>query len=429
MQLIGRTPDLNPVRRFADRARMDPDRIAIVCREREHTSADADALVATMAGAFLERGLQPGTCVAYVGMNSDTCLIALLAAWRLGAVFVPINSSLTASALSVVLASSAPHILVCEDGHRRLADSVAAVLPEHCLLVDDTTTRSRRSPSARWEFLFDVLDGVSTTPPIVPLSFDDLAIVMFTSASATAQSKGVMLTIGNLWWNAINVDAAIGTTEDDITLAVAPLFGIGGLNAFTLTTLLHGGTVIVDRAFDVERTVSDLVCHRVNTFFAVPTVFTALAAHPDFFAGDLSALRCAVVAEAPMSPALIEVYAEHGISLQQAWGLTETSPFATHLPATHVWDKIGSAGLPMPYTEVRVVGAAPQPAGVAGELVVRGPNVTPGYWNDPQSTESAFDDDGWFHTGDVGYFDADGYLYVLGRREAAFVTCDQGAHG
>ncbi|MEV6981489.1 AMP-binding protein [Sphaerisporangium sp. NPDC051017] len=121
-----------------------------------------------------------------------------------------------------------------------------------------------------------------------------------------------------------------------------------------------------------------------------------------------------------MPPALIERYARYGVMLQQAWGLTETAPFATHLPVERTLKKIGSADIPMPFTEVRVVDAAthvPASAGESGEIVVRGPNVTAGYWNNPSANRAAFDDD-WFHSGDIGYLDEDGCLYIVDRLKA-----------
>jgi fatty-acyl-CoA synthase len=136
-------------------------------------------------------------------------------------------------------------------------------------------------------------------------------------------------------------------------------------------------------------------------------------------------VRTIVVAGAPVPPFLIQQYAEHGLWLQQAWGLTETAPFATHLPVERTLDKLGSAGIPMPHTEIRVVDPAtnePVSPGTRGEVVVRGPNVTPGYWEDPEVTRAAFDDEGWFHSGDIGYLDEDGYLFIVDRLKDMIIS-------
>jgi fatty-acyl-CoA synthase len=203
-----------------------------------------------------------------------------------------------------------------------------------------------------------------------------------------------------------------------VTHAAAPLFHIGALNSFVLRSLVRGSTVVIRRSFDPKQFVDDVVTLRVNTTFAVPAMLAAVARVPGAFDFDLSSLRAVVVAGAPVPPSLIQQYADAGVTLEQAWGLTETAPFATHLPAERTLDKLGSAGIAMPYTEVRVLdtttGELTDP-GVPGELVVRGPNVTPGYWENPQATADAFDDDGWFHSGDIGYLDPDGYLFIVDR--------------
>jgi fatty-acyl-CoA synthase len=159
--------------------------------------------------------------------------------------------------------------------------------------------------------------------------------------------------------------------------------------------------------------------------FGVAQMFAALARVPGCFERDLSHLRAVVVAGAPVPPSLIQQYAEHGVLLQQAWGLTETAPFATHLPAERTLDKMGSAGIPMPYTQVRVVDTAtnePLKPGTPGEIVVRGPNVTVGYWQNPKATHAAVDGEGWFHSGDIGYFDEDGYLYIVDRLKDMIIS-------
>ncbi|WP_408899890.1 AMP-binding protein (plasmid) [Nocardioides sp. R1-1] len=150
----------------------------------------------------------------------------------------------------------------------------------------------------------------------------------------------------------------------------------------------------------------------------VPAMLTALPRLPGFFDTDLSRIRSLVVAGAPVPPALIQQFSDQGLTLQQAWRMTETAPFATHLPEEQTVTKLGSAGIPLPHTGVQVVdtetGAVLSP-GSSGEIAVRGPHVTPGYWQNPEATALAFDDERWFHSGDIGYLGEDGYLFIVDR--------------
>ncbi|MEU9944717.1 acyl-CoA synthetase [Streptomyces lavendulae] len=365
-----------------------------------------------LARALLDRGVGAGDRVAYLGLNSPALITTLLACSAVGAVFVPVNHRLAADEVADVLADCDPRVLVAEAGQEVLA---GAVVPGLAVTAVLGIGEDGRVPGARLP--------LGTAP--VPAGEDTLAALLYTSGS-TGRPKGVRLTHGNLWWNCVNVWSLLDTRPQDVVLVAAPMFHIGGLNALTLPTLLRGGTVVVHRAFDPRSCLDALVTHGVTGFFGVPAMFSALADLPEFPAADLSRLRCAVVAGAPVPPQLIRRYAGHGVLLQQAWGLTETAPFATYLPPGQTQERTGSAGIAMPYTEVRVADPA-DPARTAaplvrGEILVRGPNVTRGYWNNAETTALSFTEDGWFRTGDIGHLDEDGYLWVVDRLKEMIIS-------
>ncbi|MDX3629921.1 long-chain fatty acid--CoA ligase [Streptomyces europaeiscabiei] len=416
--------DLNPAAAVACNARFQGGSIAIRYPGGDLTYAQLDDKAARLATVLADGGIGDGDRVAHLGLNSSSFLVTLLAAHRLGAVFVPVNFRLAEAELEAVLVRSGATALVCEEGHRESVDNVRDRTALALLLLVDDDCEVPTAGASGWEPWAPRIAVAAPTASIAAKGADDPAILMFTSGT-TGTPKGVVLTHGNLWWNSVNVELRLDTRRGDVTYAAAPLFHIGALNSFVLRTLVRGGTVVIRRGFDPQTCLEDLVTHRVNSVFGVAQMFAALARQPGLFDEDLSHLRSIVVAGAPVPPSLIELYAKHGVLLQQAWGLTETAPFATHLPVERTLDKIGSAGIPMPFTEVRVVDAAtntPLRPGEPGEIVVRGPNVTAGYWNTPEANHAAFDEEGWFHSGDIGYLDEDGYLYIVDRLKDMIIS-------
>lgn len=418
--------DISPATALNRRAR-SRTADALVYEGREISAARLGDTAAGFAAALAEQGLRRGDRIAYLGFNSVTFFETFIAAAHLGAVFVPVNFRLAADEVQHILVDSGAHTLVVEEGHRELVESVLSQVParRHLLVDTDPACPATETPPAPWTPLSELLGVARPGRERATLYEADLAMLMYTSGT-TGRPKGVMLTHGNIWWNAVNVDSVVDTRADDVNLAVAPLFHIGGLNALTLRTLLRGGTVVLRRGFDPEQCLDDLVRYRATSFFAVPAMYAAVARVPGFATADLSALRAAIVAGAPVPPQLIRDYAERGVLLQQAWGLTETAPFATYLPAGLTLEKTGSAGTAMPYTEVCLThpgtGARIHDVDARGEICVRGPNVTPGYWNNPDATRATFDDAGWFHTGDIAHRDKDGLYYIVDRLKDMIIS-------
>ncbi|MFC8827331.1 AMP-binding protein [Streptomyces sp. NPDC057137] len=419
--------DISPATAVHRRARHSAETVCLHYEDQKITSGQLSATVNALATGLALRGLRRGDRIAYLGYNSAALLETLLAAAQLGAVFVPVNFRLAGDEVRGILDSCGAHSLVVEEGHRELVESISDRLParQYILVDTDPVCPAAADPLTQWEPLSALLTHDRPAPRPVKLTDDDLAVLMYTSGT-TGRPKGVMLTHGNLWWNAVNVESVVPTLPDDITLAAAPLFHIGGLNALTLRTLTRGGSVVLHRVFEPQKCLDDLVSYRVNSLFAVPAMFAAIARVPSFTEADLGALRAPIVAGAPVPPQLIRDYAARGVMLQQAWGLTETAPFATYLPPELTLTKSGSAGMPMPYTEVCLsnpaTGARIDQPDVQGELCVRGPNVTHGYWNDPITTAEAFDKAGWFHTGDIAHRDRDNCYYVVDRLKDMIIS-------
>jgi fatty-acyl-CoA synthase len=232
-----------------------------------------------------------------------------------------------------------------------------------------------------------------------------------------------VLTHGNMTWNATNQLLGLDVAQDERTLALGPFFHIGGLNGTVNPTLLRGGCAVVVRRFDPADTLRVIEEQRVNSFFAVPTMLDAMSRQPEFRTRDLSALRTIGAAGAAVPLPTLRTWLDRGVTMQQAYGMTEAAPGCTVLDSADAVRKVGSAGRPVFFTDVKVVRADGSEAAVdeVGEVLVSGPNVMAGYWDEPAQTAAVLVD-GWYHTGDAGSVDADGYLYIRDRYKDMIIS-------
>ncbi|QNE14372.1 long-chain fatty acid--CoA ligase [Pseudarthrobacter sp. NBSH8] len=426
-----RSIDINPAAGVLRQARYFPRNTALIYEGEELDYAALAARIEEYARAFAASGVRRGDRIGYLGLNSSTFIMTMMAAWWIGAVFQPFNFRLAPREIESLIATSKPRLLIVEPGHQDVIDRAdgldtnslqlvlvdndsAAPAPVQAQLEDNWTPLSRFLASG---------SGAETPEPATAHD-DDLAILMFTSGT-TGEPKGVQLTFGNIWWNSVNVDSLVDTRRGDVNLAVAPLFHIGALNALTIRLLVRGGTTIVRRNFDPRQTLRDIEEYRVTQAFLVPAQLSAMQQTDEFQQHDISGLRALICAGAPVPPILLKQYEGKGVPVQQAWGLTETSPFATYLPVELTYAKAGSCGIPMPHTDIRIVDPFTledvEKAGETGEMWVKGPNVTSGYWNNPEATASAFHA-GWFRTGDIGYRDEDGFFFIVDRLKDMIIT-------
>ena len=278
------------------------------------------------------------------------------------------------------------------------------------------SSRSRISPAAR----------PAGAAPAACAAPDDPLLLVYTSGT-TGRSKGAVLSHRQMLWTALTMAATLDYGRGDVDLIAAPLFHVGGLSFATLSVYLGACSAILP-AWDAAAALRLIAAARVNHFFAVAAMAGALASHADFAAADLSSLRWVMAGGGPVPAALIEAFAGRDIPLLQTYGTTETGGPATVVDIDHAAAKAGSAGLPFFHTDVRIAGDASETLGTGevGEIQVRGPHVA-AYWRDPAATAAARDGD-WFRSGDLGYRDADGYLYVLGRGGELIVSGGENVH-
>src|SRR5947209_4524626 len=224
--------------------------------------------------------------------------------------------------------------------------------------------------------------------------------------------------------NHLNIGTAIDLRSTDTTANFLPLFHPAGINLHTLPTLFHGGTVIVLPGFDADAMVALLEAERLDTIFAVPTVYQALLDHPRFASAPLARVRHWGCGGAPLPDRLVARCRALGIRICNGMGMTETGPTAFLAAPEDAWDRIGSVGKPQLLVSVRLVDGQSRdvPDGEMGEVLFAGPAVTPGYWGDPEATRAAFTPDGWLRSGDLARRDQDGFYYVAGRRKEMFIS-------
>jgi fatty-acyl-CoA synthase len=247
----------------------------------------------------------------------------------------------------------------------------------------------------------------------VAVADEDGLLLVYTSGT-TGKPKGALLSHANCFWTNLGFDLTTGISQDDVVLQVLPQFHVGGWNVQALLAWWKGATVVLERQFDPERALRLIEEKRVTTMMGVPATYLFLAQEPGFARADLSSLRRAVVGGAPMPEALLETWAARGTAIVQGYGLTEAAPNVLCLPPEDAVRKLGFAGKPYCFVEVRLSDE--------DELQVRGPNVFPGYWRNPEATAQAFTDDGWLRTGDIAERDDEGFYRIKGRLKDMFIS-------
>jgi len=376
----------------------------------------ADSAAALAAGLHA-RGVGVGDVVGLLSYNSIEFLATIFAANYLGAIAMPINWRLAAAELRYILEHSDARALVCDEALVDLANDATTGM-EGTLL--------RASVSERvdgWTPLADLRAAGNVSPRVEAVG-DDVHRLMYTSGT-TGRPKGVMITHANLAWKNYAHITEFGFTSADLGLACGPLYHVGALDLTTTSLIAAGATTIIHRVFEATDVVDEIERSRVTTVWLAPAMVNAIMALPDIEQRDLSSVRLVINGGEKMPIPLIERLQRTFSSawFADAYGLTETVSGDTFLDRDSLVTKLGSVGRPCLYLELDLwdeLGAS-VPAGERGEVVMRGPKVFKGYWRDPDATSAAFTG-GWFHTGDIGVKDDDGYLYIVDRLKDMIVS-------
>ncbi len=373
---------------LVDRARITPNRVAIDYLGRELTYRELDRRSNALAAELAARGLRRGDRLATLTGNSPEHVIVFFACAKAGLTLLPLNWRLAASELRYKLDDAEPSLFLAADDYAALADETG--VPFEPLAPPDG-------------------DAV---PPADPVADDDGLLLIYTSGT-TGRPKGALLTHANCFWTNVSLDLATPISADDVVLQILPQFHCGGWNVQPLLAWWKGARVVLERGFDAPRVLDLIAEKRITTLMGVPQIYLFLAQEPRFAGADLSSVRLAVVGGAPMPQALLHTWQERGVEIVQGYGLTEAAPNVLCLPPEDAMRKAGSAGKPYPFVETTLSRDR--------ELLVRGPNVFPGYWRNPEATAAVLRD-GWLRTGDVAEIDDEGCHWIRGRLKDMYIS-------
>ncbi|KZN22954.1 long-chain fatty acid--CoA ligase [Haladaptatus sp. R4] len=402
-----------------------PERTALVYPRKDQTWSyrEFDENVNRLANALSERGVGKGDRVSTLLFNTSEMVLTMYAASKLGAAFNPLNFRLPAGEVTYILNDAESSVLVYEDA---VADVVAAARDdletvEEFVHVDDSSADT---------YFYDLLADQSTVAPSVDVSQDDDYIVMYTSGT-TGRPKGVVHAHRDMIEHSMSVLVDQQLTRDDVGLSAAPLYHSAELHVFLIPRIHVGAATVIQHSFDPELALSMLAEHDVTVLFGAPTMWLAmLQADPESY--DLSALRLGGYGGASMAPATVrDIHERIGCDLLQYYGMTELGPAVTVLYPDEQLEKAGSAGIPILNHDVRIArldedGNALAPdeeasPGTVGEIIVQGPALMRGYWKSPEKTDAAIRD-GWYYSGDLGYADEDGYVWVKDRADNMIIS-------
>lgn len=404
---------------FKHWAKISPGNIALKDSETnvEYSYSQSFRAITSLAYQLRKQfKIEKGDRVAALATNEVEYVFLFFALQRLGAILVPINFRLTSREIQHIVRDSEPKLIVHQTQFENVVNEV-------------------KGAAATWTFegsrgmkkLVEI--ACATAGDIADLQYANLdsefekpCMILYTSGT-TGAPKGAMITPKMMHWNSISTGLRLNLTQNDVHVAFLPFFHTGGWNVLVTPFLHRGAKTLLLKKFEPETLISLCEKERATILFGVPTTMDMIAQAPSFAKADLSSIRYAVVGGEPMPLSLIQTWQKKGIPVRQGYGLTEFGPNVFSLNEEDSIRKIGSIGFANMYIETRVVDETGNDVeeNQIGELILRGPAQTSGYWNNPEATSNTIRD-GWLHTGDLVRADEDGYFFVVGRKKDMYIS-------
>lgn len=406
---------------LARQAMLSPRKLALIAGEVRWTFAELETRARKLAQELARLGVGPGDRVAVLGQNGAHLVTLIHALMKRGAVLVPFNVRLSVSELAWQVQDVKPHLFFYDAPHEQKAaglleqfSDLKAYPLEQVMeqVMDDDDPDD-------WHGRSDGRQPLHRAGHLEHLDRNQVHCIIYTSGT-TGKPKGAMLTYGNHWWSAIGSALNLGSLPDDRWLACVPLFHVSGLSILMRSVIL-GIPMVLLPGFDPDAVNRVIEEEQVTIISVVSNMLRRMLEAQ----GDRpypSHLRCVLLGGGPAPRPLLAACAERGIPVVQTYGMTETASQVVTLPPHEALRKLGSAGKPLFPVELRIAQDGEETApGEVGEILIRGPNVTAGYFERPEETAKAIRD-GWLHTGDLGYMDDEGFLYVLDRRNDLIIS-------
>lgn len=386
------------------RALISPNTTAFQDGTQDWSFAQINTAADAMGRALLAQGLHPGDRLALLCLNRVEFFIALFACQKTGIILCPLNWRQPTAELIDTLTPVGIHMLIYSAEFAQTGQEVAQALQSPAFTVED-----------------DVQDWIShrAAPFTALIPAQQTWYLLFTSGT-TGRPKAVIQTAEMCWANAVNIGQAIGLSASDTSVNYLPLFHTAGINLHTLPVFLFGGCSRILPKFDTQDVLDLFRAGQISQFLGVPAIYQAFSLAKDLDQIDWSrvTLSCGGAA---LPESLIRAFADMGATVLNGFGMTETGPTVFLMSPEAAQAKIGSVGRPQMLTEVRLDGV-PDHASGAGELQIRGPNITPGYFMNPRATRDSFTPDGWLKSGDVARRDEDGYFYIVDRIKDMYIS-------
>ncbi len=401
-------------------AKKYPDKEAIIFEGKRISYNELNKRVNSLAKGLLDLNIGKGDIVALLLYNCPEFIEATYAVNKIGAIWLPLNFRLAGEELAYILNNAGAKLLITEpDFHKTILD-VQEKLP----CIRNYISLDKTLPPGWLNYDAILSKNPEIKVPDTEIELDDLQRLMYTSGT-TAYPKGAMITYGNFYWKNVSHIIECKYTPDDKSLVIGPLYHVGGMDLGSTPIMQLGGTIVILRKFNTIQTLELIDKEKITQIWAAPAMINMLLQEPTFDKYDVSSVRLVIDGGEKMPLPLIEKFIKKfpNAWFSDAYGLTETVSGDTFLAKSKMIEKIGSVGKPVPMLRVRIVDDNDKdvPAKSLGEIILKGPKVFKGYWKNEKATADTIRD-GWLHTGDIGYLDEEGYLYIVDRKKDMIIS-------